>query len=214
MDDKLSKKNNERVINLAEVFTPQNIVKDMINLISDINYSSKFFEPGCGTGNFLIEVLNIKLNDLLKMNEVKNSLKTGYFDEFEHKVIISISSIYGVDIDESNVNKCIERLYETVKLFYCKHTKSDLDIDFDKSISRILNKNIINADLLSDNSLIHIFEYSEMPSYKVKIRKFNFFDMIYPDDEVFTENLKLFPHIPKPIEEYDVIFYNKIHEKL
>ena len=53
-----------------------------------------------------------------------------------------------------------------------------------------------------------------MPSYKVKIRKFNFFDMIYPDDEVFTENLKLFPHIPKPIEEYDVIFYNKIHEKL
>ena len=52
----------ERIASLGEVFTPDFIVKDMLRNIKDMNYSTSFFEPGCGDGNFVKEILEIKLH--------------------------------------------------------------------------------------------------------------------------------------------------------
>ena len=84
---------------LGQVFTEKQEVKAIIELLSDTNYASRVMEPGCGTGNFLIEIYEKKLEILKKMPEVKLSLKSNFIDEFEYRFIISISSVYGVDLD-------------------------------------------------------------------------------------------------------------------
>ena len=53
----------ERIASLGEVFTPDFIVKDMLRNIKDMNYSTSFFEPGCGDGNFVKEILEININN-------------------------------------------------------------------------------------------------------------------------------------------------------
>lgn len=88
-------KSRKRVKERGEVFTPQWLVKDMVDLVPDIDKpQTTVLEPACGTGNFLAEVLERKL---------KNSKS-----ESERK--ISISSLFGIDIMEDNVRETRERL--------------------------------------------------------------------------------------------------------
>ena len=54
-------RSSERARDLGEVFTPEKTVHEMLDLLQDINYSSKFLEPGCGSGNFLVEILSRKM---------------------------------------------------------------------------------------------------------------------------------------------------------
>ena len=83
---------------LGQVFTEKQEVEAIIELLSDTNYASRVW-TGYGTGNFLIEIYEKKLEILKKMPEVKLSLKSNFIDEFEYRFIISISSVYGVDLD-------------------------------------------------------------------------------------------------------------------
>ena len=59
--DNKSIKSKERVNKFGEVFTPENIVKDMLDMdgVRECSYSldKTFLEPSCGTGNFLVEII-------------------------------------------------------------------------------------------------------------------------------------------------------------
>ena len=58
-------KSKERVSKFGEVFTPENIVRDMINLIpAEVRekLDSTWLEPACGNGNFLVQILSDKLD--------------------------------------------------------------------------------------------------------------------------------------------------------
>ena len=61
----MTKADKERIVNLGEVKTPEKTVDDILNLFEDVNYKSRFFEPGCGDGNFLIKIL-LRLKITLK----------------------------------------------------------------------------------------------------------------------------------------------------
>lgn len=200
--------NKERIVSLGEVFTPNFIVKDMLKGLSDINYSTTFFEPGCGDGNFVNEILKMKLKQLTSLKEVKKSLKTGFVEEFEHKLIILIGSIYAVEIDKSNRDKTINRLFKTTAEFYIK--KVEIDSNFLEIVKAMLEKNIILGDLINEIETIKIYEFSELPGFKVKIKVFKFEDLLYPDNEVFTNDLKLFGHIPKAVQEFNNTNYRNI----
>ena len=52
-------KSKIRVREFGEVYTSEKEVKAMLNLVKSETgrIESKFLEPACGTGNFLIEVL-------------------------------------------------------------------------------------------------------------------------------------------------------------
>lgn len=56
-------KSKDRVANHGEVFTNIREVNAMLDLVKDETHriDSRFLEPACGTGNFLIEVLRRKL---------------------------------------------------------------------------------------------------------------------------------------------------------
>ena len=89
-------KSPERVKELGEVFTPEELVNKMLNQLPHGLYGSweegkTFLDPSCGTGNFLVEVAKRKMNK-------------------EHKEVLS--TIFGVDIMLDNVEECRARLLE------------------------------------------------------------------------------------------------------
>ena len=56
-------KSKQRVADHGEVFTPEWTVEAMLDLVKDETerIDSRFLEPACGSGNFLIKVLQRKL---------------------------------------------------------------------------------------------------------------------------------------------------------
>ena len=59
----LQVKSKERVSGFGEVFTNKREVNAMLDLVKEESYrvDSRFLEPACGTGNFLVAILDRKL---------------------------------------------------------------------------------------------------------------------------------------------------------
>jgi SAM-dependent methyltransferase len=95
---RLLKRSDERQTELGEVFTPTELVLDILTkLPPDIWRPEKtFFDPACGNGQFLAAVATIKL-----FFGHKNgcAVPTDFLD-----------TIYGIDIMKDNVEECRERL--------------------------------------------------------------------------------------------------------
>ena len=60
-------KSKERVTNHGEVFTNKREVNAMLDLVKQETerIDARFLEPACGTGNFLVEILERKLKQFL-----------------------------------------------------------------------------------------------------------------------------------------------------
>ena len=102
---------------------------------------SRFLEPACGTGNFLTEILERKLQVVESLIEKANW-------NMSEILCSPFQSIYGIDILEDNVMECRKRLFEIVDWeIYClfkKKTKGEVR----NAIQYILEKNIIWGDAL------------------------------------------------------------------
>lgn len=145
MSEKLIK-SKERVNKFGEVFTPSNIVNDMLDLIPNLNISQTFLEPACGNGNFLIEILSRKL--LLCKND--------------NDIIRSYASIYGIDIQEDNVIEARKRMLDMLP--------SD---NLKESISNILIDNIVVNDFLNTDidELFYEYQYDDNNKIINKIKE-------------------------------------------
>lgn len=137
-------KSKRRVTDHGEVFTNVREVNAMIDLVKQEaeRIDSRFLEPACGSGNFLIEILKRKMN-VVSSNYRKNQI------EWEKYATIAVSSCYGVDILEDNCIECIERLFLYFKSIYLKTFKLTFKISFLNVINFILTKNIICGDALT-----------------------------------------------------------------
>ena len=206
-------RSSERARDLGEVFTPRGTVDEMLDLLQDINYASKFLEPGCGNGNFLVEILGRKIDLVSRLPEVDFSLKSGRFSEFEFKSLIAISSIYGVDIDHLNIEEARNRLLGVFKEKYKSLTKKEVPDDFLASITYVLKANIILGDLVNNSDAIEVIEYSELPNQRIKQRVFKFSDLIFPEDEVFEDHEMLFGHVPVAIRVLPLMHYAELGSK-
>ena len=139
-------KSKARVAEFGEVFTPHNIVVDMLDLVKEESYriDSTFLEPACGNGNFLVEILRRKLET------AKNDLET-----FERNVFVALSSTYGIDIQLDNVEESKARMLGVIK-----DTYKDLGIEPSelalKTYVYILDKNIIWGDALTERFMGNI----------------------------------------------------------
>lgn len=124
---------NYRVKMYGEVFTPPNIVKDMCDLIKEDTYDIKktFFEPACGDGAFLKELLTRKLQTVQKNGNKIEDIYT------------AVSSIYGVDIQADNVEKSRKNM-----LNICKGFIDNSDVV--NGCKKIINVNIVHGNTLPD----------------------------------------------------------------
>ena len=95
-------KSSERVRDAGEVFTPFNIIEDMLDLLPDDAWSYRpsktYLEPSCGNGRFLVVVLYRKFAALKEVlsSEPSETVKATYALE-------ALASIYGIDISEDNI---------------------------------------------------------------------------------------------------------------
>jgi len=105
-----------RVKETGEVFTPTSLVQEILNGIDESAFedpNKTFLDPACGDGQFLGEVL---------IRKIENGI------DFE----TALSTIYGVDLMEDNVELCRERLL-------CGR----------EDLRHIVEKNIVCADALT-----------------------------------------------------------------
>ena len=141
MDEQVISK--KRVADHGEVLTSQREVNAMLDLVKQETerIDSRFLEPACGTGNFLTEILNRKLN-VVEAKYRRSQL------EFERNIVSAISSIYGIDILEDNVIECRKRLFDMANKKYTALFKKKAKDDVRKVIQFIFEKNIIWGDAL------------------------------------------------------------------
>ena len=132
-------KSRQRVAQHGEVFTNPREVNAMLDLVRDESFrlDSRFLEPACGDGNFLIEILRRKLSLL---SSVKSST------EWEFKSLIAVGACYGIELLEDNAEACRERLYREVEGQMGR--MGDLG-DYGKSLRYMLRKNIVCGDALT-----------------------------------------------------------------
>lgn len=136
-----NKKREDRHKITQEDFTPPNIVKVLCDNISEDEYKdheSTFMDNSCGIGNILIEVLKRKLSYCSTIDDA----------------IVSLKSIYGVDIMADNVEECRNNLYETIINVFPEITK-DFNINF--KVRAIIRNRIQWYDSLT-------FDYNHWPA--------------------------------------------------
>jgi hypothetical protein len=100
-------KSNERVRDLGEVFTPNATVQAMLDLLPDAMWQTHpaptFLEPACGDGNFLVAILDRKLEHIAK-DYADGKLPAGTTPEAaQFHALEALASIYAVDISIENV---------------------------------------------------------------------------------------------------------------
>lgn len=135
-------KSKERVAEFGEVFTPENIVNEMLDLdgIKECSYdiTKTFLEPACGTGNFLVKILERKLEAVAKDK-----------NDYDIRLFIAVSTIYGVDIQQDNIKESIRRMEDIIIKTYKSDMGYDIPDELLKVIKFILKRNILHGDTLT-----------------------------------------------------------------
>jgi len=151
-------KHRDRVRDLAEVYTHYREVTAMLDLVPDMfpsiedpgNHDRTFLEPACGHGNFLVEILRRKLSTV-------TTARYGAGDEYEHRILRCLASIYGIDIDQENVLDSRQRMNAVIAA-----RVGDPDarsVGFWSAVATVLGTNIIRADTLADAQKIELVSY-------------------------------------------------------
>ncbi len=176
-------KSKQRVADYGEVFTSEKIVNDMLDLVKQETerIDSRFLEPACGTGNFLIEILRRKLN------AVEKTYRRSQLD-FERYLVLAVSSLYGIDLLEDNVLECRKRLFELADARYTALFKKKAREQVRRVLRFILSKNILWGDALTLRTVgpePHQIIFSEWSfpfnDSRIKRREFVFAELI-PDE--------------------------------
>lgn len=209
-------KSKQRVADHGEVYTSAREVNAMLDMVKQETerIESRFLEPACGDGNFLIEVLRRKL-EIVKKRYEKNQI------EYERYSILALSSIYGIDILEDNTVACRNRLFAFFKNEYEDIYKSDVKEDFLKSAQYILSKNIVWGDALTLHSVcgkkepIIFCEWSPVNGSMIKRRDFSFHELLFQSE---NNAMPLFSDagedvfIPEPVKEYPLIHFMRLYD--
>ena len=216
-ENKKQIKSKERVVNHGEVYTPEHIVNDMLDLVKQETerIGSRFLEPACGNGNFLAEILRRKL----KM--VKDKYKKSPY-EYEIHAVEAVTSIYGVELLQDNVDECIERLFQIFDKEYTENCKKEAKDECREVARYILKRNILCGDALTlktaDNEPI-IFSQWSLAGNEIKREDYSFDEMLHGHEDQITffmhgwkndEEIQAF--IPRPVREFNKIHYLKVRE--
>lgn len=133
-------KSRQRVIDHGEVFTPLWIVDAMLDLIKDESerIDSRFLEPACGSGNFLVAVLKRKLA-IVEARYGKSTF------EKQNYALLGLMCIYGIELLQDNARECRRNLAEA----FSQHLDLTASDDIYRAAVRVLDVNIVNGDALS-----------------------------------------------------------------
>lgn len=133
-------KSKARVADHGEVFTPSWLVEAMLDLVKSESerIDSRFLEPACGSGNFLVPVLKRKLRTV--------HARYGKSDfEKRHQALLALMSIYGIEFLDDNVAECRENLVAVI----AEYLAAAPDDNWHRAATAVVKANIVHGDALT-----------------------------------------------------------------
>ena len=193
-------KSKKRVADHGEVFTPPWLVEQMLDLVKGETerIDSRFLEPACGSGNFLVPVLQRKLAAV--------EAKFGKFDfERRHYALLAIMCAYGIELLADNIVECRANMLE-VFAEYLSLTETD---ELYLAASYVLSQNLVHGDALTmrthDGQPITFAEWGYLGKGKFQRRDFRL--EVLTQMSAFSQEGTLFAHLGKhevftPLKSY------------
>ena len=139
-------KSKHRVQKHGEVFTPSWMVQKMLDT-SGVKEACEsvymtFLEPSAGDGNFLQAILERKLDAVIKQYDKRN---------WKTKSLFALSSIYGIEFLEDNLEVARSRMFLCYLSWYEKafNVRLNSKTDIYKSAHYLIHKNIVRGDTLT-----------------------------------------------------------------
>jgi hypothetical protein len=183
-------KSKRRIADHGEVFTPPWLVEAMLNLVKDETerIDSRFLEPACGSGNFLVRVLQRKLATV--------ELKFGK-SEFErrHYALLALMCTYGVELLADNIAECRANMLETFADYLILNGSDDLH----QAASYVLSQNLVHGDALTMRTTggqpITFAEWGYLGKGKFQRRDFRL--DVLTGSSAFSAEGSLFAHLGK-----------------
>src|SRR5438093_11659903 len=160
-------KPKQRIADHGEVVTPAWMVEAMLDLVKDETQriDSRFLEPACGSGNFIIQILRRKL--------VAVERKFGKLDfERRHYALLALMCIYGIELLADNIAECRANLLE-ILADYLNLDEAD---DLYRAASFVLSQNLVHGDAVTmrahDDQPITFAEWGYLGKGKLQRRDF------------------------------------------
>jgi hypothetical protein len=183
-------KSKQRVADHGEVFTPAWLIEAMLDLVNDETQriDSRFLEPACGSGNFLVQVLRRKLA-AVELRYRKSDF------ERRHYALLGLMCIYGIELLADNIAECRANLLE----IFGEYLNIDESDDLYRAASHVLSQNLVHGDALTmrmhDGQPINFAEWGYLGKGKFQRRDFRF--DVLTGSSAFSAEGSLFAHLGK-----------------
>lgn len=197
--DKLIK-SKKRVADHGEVFTPPWLVEKMLDLVKGETerIDSRFLEPACGSGNFLVPILQRKLAAV--------EAKYGKSDfEKRHFALLALTCCYGIELLADNIAECRANMLAV----FAQYLRLDEQDELYGAAGHVLSLNLIHGDAMTmknaDGGPITIVEWGYIGKGKFQRRDFRL--DVLTGMSSFREERTLFAHLGsheifQPVESY------------
>ena len=160
-------RSRQRVADHGEVFTPPWLVERMLDLVKGETerIDSRFLEPACGSGNFLVPILERKLAAVeAKYGRVPYKRR--------NFALLALSSIYGIELLADNIEECRANMLRVL----AEYLELEPEDDTYRAASHMLSLNLIHGDAMTmraaDGSPITVVEWGYIGNGRFNRRDF------------------------------------------
>ena len=196
-------KSKRRVADHGEVFTPRWLVENMLDLVKGETerIDSRFLETACGSGNFLVPVLQRKLAAV--------EAKFGRSDfERRHYALLAVMCTYGIELLTDNIAECRANMLEV----FADYLNLDETDELFRAAYYVLSQNLVHGDALTmsmhDGQPITFAEWGYLGKGKFQRRDFRLEALTRMSS--FSQEGSLWAHLGKhevftPIKTYPLV---------
>lgn len=193
-------RSKKRVADHGEVFTPRWLVEKMLDLVKEETerIDSRVLEPACGSGNFLVSVLQRKLAAV--------EAKFGRSDfERRHYALLALMCCYGIELLEDNIAECRANMLEV----FSDYLNLDEMDEMYQAASAVLSLNLVHGDAMTMRDVsgapISVVEWGSLGKGRFQRRDFRL--DVLTGMASFSAEGSLFAHLGKheiftPINAY------------
>jgi len=183
-------KSKRRVADHGEVFTPQWLVEKMLDLVKGETerLDSRFLEPACGSGNFLVPVLQRKLA-AVEVKFGKTEFERGQYS------LLAVMCAYGIELLADNIAECRANMLEV----FADYLDLDETDELYMAASYVLSQNLVHGDALTmlthDGQPITFAEWGYLGKGRFQRRDFRL--DVLTQMSTFSQEDSLFAHLGK-----------------
>lgn len=133
-------RSKQRVADHGEVFTPSWMVEAMLDLVKSETerIDSRFLEPACGSGNFLVRILQRKMA-AVELKYGKSSFEKRQF------ALLGLMCTYGIELLDDNIAECRANMLEV----FAEYLDLEETDDLYRAASFVLSQNLVHGDALT-----------------------------------------------------------------